>query len=147
MRLRDLTLLGAERYSDLALLLLRVATGAFLLYQSHDNLLDPARMAEFEKFMAHFGFWRPALLAPLTIALQVAAGLAFILGLFVRPFGLLIAGMFVVAVYKVHMADPANLIWSAASLIFIGLYLGTRGGGAFALDRLIAGTSGGRRRR
>ena len=34
-------------------------------------------MKEFEAFMAHFGFWNPALLAPLTIYLQAGAAMAF----------------------------------------------------------------------
>ena len=136
---------GAERFSDLTLLLLRVATGAFLLYQCHDNVLNPARMAEFTGFMRHFGFWQPEILAPFAIFWQVVGGIGFILGLFVRPLGLIIAIMFIVAVYMVHMADPANLIWSAASLIFIGLYLGTRGGGAYSLDAVLEKRGSGRR--
>ena len=145
MRLRTLTMKGAERFSDLTLLLLRVSTGAFLLYQCHDNVLNSARMAEFAGFMRHFGFWQPDILAPFAIFWQVAAGIGFILGLFVRPLGLIIAIMFIVAVYMVHMADPMNIIWSAASLIFIGLYLGTRGGGAYSLDSLIERGSARRR--
>lgn len=145
MRLHDLTLPGAERFSDAALLLLRIATGAFLLYQSHDNLLSAERMAEFKGFMGQFGFWRPDLLAPFAIFWQVAAGIGFILGLFVRPLGLITAIQFTVAVWMVHLDDPANIIWSAASLIVIGLYFGTKGGGAYALDALIAGNSKRRR--
>lgn len=137
--LRRMTLPGLERYSDTALLLLRVATGLFLLYQCHDNVLSAERMDEFKQFMTAFGFWNPDVLAPLTIFLQVAAGIGFVLGLFTRPLGLIIAGMFFVAVYMVHMADPANIVWSAASLIVIGLYLGTKGGGRYSLDTLIEG--------
>ena len=58
---------GAARHEDLALLALRVVTGLFLLYQSHDNVLSTARMDEFGDFMAQFGFWRPDILAPFAI--------------------------------------------------------------------------------
>lgn len=137
---RDLFFLtGNARFEDFGLLLLRVATGAFLLYQCHDNVLSSARMAEFEGFMAHFGFWRPELLAPFAIFWQVAAGIGFILGLFVRPLGLITAIQFIVAVWMVHLGDPANIIWSAASLIFIGFYLGLRGSGRYGLDALLEG--------
>ena len=125
------------RFEDLALLLLRCATGFFLLYQSHDNVLSAERMAEFVGFMTAFGFWQPEILAPFAIFWQVAAGIGLILGLFVRPLGLITAIQFVVAVAMVHLADPANLVWSAASLIFIGLYLAARGGGRYALDSLL----------
>jgi hypothetical protein len=49
--IRDWLLLpGLERHADFGLLLLRVVTGLFLLYQSHDNVLSAARMAEFAGF-------------------------------------------------------------------------------------------------
>ena len=147
MRLRNLTMPGAERYSDAALLILRVTTGLFLLYQSHDNLLSAARMAEFAGFMGQFGFWRPDILAPFAIFWQVAAGLGFVLGLFVRPLGLITAIQFAVAVWMVHWNDPIPGIWPAAILVALGLYFGTRGGGRYALDTLIARSQGNRRRR
>ena len=39
---------AGRRYEDVALLALRVVTGMFLLYQSHDNVLSAERMDEFE---------------------------------------------------------------------------------------------------
>ena len=146
MRIIDLTMPRAERYSDLTLLLLRVATGLFLIYQSHDNVLNPARMDEFEGFMGQFGFWRPDILAPFAIFWQVAAGIGFILGLFVRLFGLITAIQFTVAVWMVHWNDPVPGIWPAAILVVLGLYFGTRGGGLYSLDTLIERRGRGRRR-
>ena len=126
---------GLERHADVGLLLLRIATGAFLLYQSHDNVLSAERMNEFEQFMAQFGFWQPALLAPLSIFWQVAAGIGFILGLFTRWLGLITAFNFIVAVWMVHWNDPVPGIWPAAVLVFLGLYLGLRGSGRYGLDQ------------
>lgn len=137
MRYDRWSLKGAEAFTDLALLILRLATAAFLIVQCHDNLLSAERMKEFVAFMAHFGFWNPALLAPLTIYLQAGAAVAFVPGVLVRPFGLAIAGMFAVAIWMVHSADPPNILWSAASLSAIGLLLGTKGGGRYALDTLL----------
>lgn len=127
---------GLERFADFGLLLLRLATGAFLIYQSHDNLLSAERMAEFAAFMRQFGFPRPDLLAPFAIFWQVAAGIGFILGLFTRWLGLVTAIQFAVAVWMVHWNDPIPGIWPAAILALLGLYFAFRGSGRFGLDAM-----------
>jgi putative oxidoreductase len=136
-RLRETLLLpGNARHADLGLLLLRCVTGAFLVYQSHDNVLSVARMGEFVKFLTQFNFVYPQLLAPLSVYAQFAAGIAFILGLLTRWFGLITAFNFIVAVWMVHWKDPVPGIWPAAILIFLGLYFGLRGSGRYGLDAL-----------
>lgn len=127
-----------DRHEDAALLALRVVTGLFLLYQSHDNVLSAARMDEFETFMAQFGFWRPDILAPLAIFWQVAAGLGFLFGLFVRPLGIITAVQFIVAVWMVHWTQDFAGWWPAAILVFLGLYFAARGSGRYGLDTLLA---------
>jgi putative oxidoreductase len=140
MTLKDFLFLPRNaRYADLGLLLLRVVTGAFLIYQSHDNVFSAARMDEFEKFMTQFGFVMPELMAPLSVYWQFAAGVGFILGLFTRWLGLITAFNFIVAVYMVHLNDPVIGIWPAAILIFLGLYFGLRGSGRYGLDPLLEG--------
>lgn len=134
-RLALLTDLG--RYENLGLLLLRWVTGAFLIYQSHDNVFSAERMDEFEKFMVQFGFAHPALMAPLSVYFQFAAGIAFIIGLFIRWFGLITAFNFIVAVWMVHFSDTVPGIWPAAILVFLGLYFGVRGGGRYAVDNFL----------
>ena len=135
---RKLSMEGlGDRYEDAALLALRVATGVFLIYQSHDNVLSAARMHEFEGFMAQFGFWRPDILAPFAIFWQVAAGIGFILGLFVRPLGLITAIQFTVAVWMVHWTQDFAGWWPAAILVFLGLYFFARGAGRYGLDTLL----------
>ena len=136
-----LFLTGNARYSDLGLLLLRLVTGAFLIYQSHDNVFSAERMDEFEKFMVQFGFAYPQVLAPLSVYAQFAAGIAFILGLFTRWFGLITAFNFIVAVWMVHSPDPFNTWWPALVLVFLGLYFGLRGSGRYGLDALFDGKS------
>lgn len=126
-----------ERYADLGLLLLRWLTGAFLIFQSHDNMLATERMDEFEKFMVQFGFVYPELMAPLSVYFQFAAGIAFTLGLLTRWFGLITAFNFAVAVWMVHWADPFPGMWPAAVLVVLGLYFGLRGGGRYSLDCLL----------
>ena len=147
MTLRNaLFLSGNARFADLGLLLLRVATGLFLIYQSHDNVLSAARMEEFVKFLTHFGFVYPELMAPLSVYAQFAAGFGFILGLLSRWFGLITAFNFIVAVWMVHSNDPVPGIWPAAILIFLGLYFGLRGSGRYGLDAVFEGKSANRRR-
>ena len=136
---RLLFLPGNARFADLGLLLLRCATGAFLVYQSHDNVFSAARMDEFVKFLTHFKFVMPEVMAPLSVYAQFAAGIAFILGLFTRWAGLITAFNFTVAVWMVHWNDPVPGIWPAAILIFLGLYFGLRGSGRYGLDALLEG--------
>ena len=147
MKLREtLFLPGNAHYADLGLLLLRWATGAFLVYQSHDNVFSAARMEEFVKFLRQFHFVYPELLAPLSVYAQFAAGIAFILGLFTRWFSLITCAHFIVAVWMVHRNDPVPGIWPAAILIFLGLYFGLRGSGRYGLDALFEGKAASRRR-
>jgi putative oxidoreductase len=138
--LRQLMFLpGNARYADLGLLALSVLTGAFLIFQSHDNVLSAARMDEFEKFMVQFGFVHPELLAPLSVYAQFVAGIGFMLGAFTRWLGLITAFNFIVAVWMVRWNDPVPRIWPAAVLIVLGLYFGLRGSGRFGLDALFEG--------
>lgn len=127
---------GNARFADLGLLALRLATGSFLVYQSHDNIFSAERMQEFVKFLTHFRFVYPELMAPLSVYAQFAAGIAFILGLLTRWFGLITAFNFTVAVWMVHWNDPVPAIWPAAILIFLGLYFGLRGAGRYGIDAL-----------
>jgi putative oxidoreductase len=127
-------LTGNERFADVGLLLLRIATGAFLIFQSHDNVFSDARMNEFENFMTQFGFVYPKVLAPLSVYAQFTAGICFILGIFTRWLGLITAFNFLVAMWMVHWEDPVPKMWPAAVLIVLGLYLGLRGSGRFGID-------------
>ena len=136
-----LLLTPLARFGDLGLLLVRWVTGAFLVYQSHDNVFSAARMGEFVKFLTHFGFAWPELMAPLSVYAQFAAGIGFILGLFTRWLGLITAFNFIVAVWMVHWTDPVPGIWPAAILIFLGLYFGLRGAGRYGLDTFFEKTA------
>ena len=140
MTLREFLFLPRNaRWADLGLLLLRCATGVFLIYQSHDNVFSAARMDEFEKFLAHFGFAYPELMAPLSVYAQFIAGIGFILGLFTRWLGLITCVNFIVALWMVDSRGPVPGWWPAGVLIFLGLYFGLRGSGRYGLDPLLEG--------
>jgi len=140
MTARDFLFLpGNARFADLGLLLLRWVTGAFLIYQSHDNVISAERMAEFAKFLAHFKFAYPELMAPLSVYFQFAAGIGFILGLFTRWLGLITCFNFIVAWWMVDSLGPVPQWWGSGILIFLGLYFGLRGSGRYGLDAMLEG--------
>jgi putative oxidoreductase len=134
----DLLLLPrAGRHSDLGLLLLRCVTGAFLIYQSHDNIFSAERMDEFVGFLKQFGFAYPTFMAPWAVWWQFLAGIGFILGLFTRWFGIATMIQFIVACWMVHWTQDFAGWWPALILVFLGLYLGLRGSGRYGLDPIL----------
>jgi len=135
---KDLLLLTPlARYGDAGLLALRLVTGAFLVWQSHDNIFSAARMEEFEKFLVQFHFPLPELMAPLCVWAQFLCGIAFILGLLTRWAGLVTAFVFVVAVWMVHWPQDFPGWWPALILVFLGLLFATLGAGRYSLDHRI----------
>jgi len=139
MTLRPLIFLPIlERLSDLAVLALRVLTGAFLIYGVIDNVMSAERMEEFVQFMAANGFAMPELMAPLSVYAQLVFGLLFVLGLFTRWAGLGIAFNFIVGVVMVHWAQDFRGWWPAIVLVFIGFQYAALGGGRYSLDRMFS---------
>ena len=145
MKTRWLLLTPLARLGDVGLLLLRLVTGAFLVYQSHDNVLSAERMDEFEKFLAQFRFPAPELMAPLCVYAQFLCGIAFALGLLTRWAGLITAFTFVVAVWMVHWTQDFPGWWPALILVFLGLLFATQGAGRYSIDAFIQRRSGGDR--
>jgi putative oxidoreductase len=138
MTRRDYLLLTPlARFGDLGLLLLRLVTGAFLIYQSHDNIFSAARMDEFEKFLTRFGFPSVELLAPLCVWAQFLCGIAFVIGFLTRWAGLITVFVFVVAVYMVHGPQDFNGWWPALILVFLGILFATEGPGRYSVDARI----------
>ena len=123
---------------DLGLLLLRWVTGAFLIYQSHDNVFSAARMTEFEKFLVAHNFILPELMAPLSVYAQFGCAILFILGLLTRWAGLVTTFNFIVAVWMVHWPQTFTGWWPALILVFLGLLFATLGGGRYSVDARIA---------
>ena len=147
MRKDWLLLTPLAGFADAAMLLLRLVTGAFLVWQSHDNILSAARMAEFEKFLIQFDFVLPKLMAPLCVWAQFVCGLLLIAGLLTRWAGLVTAFVFVVAVWMVHWPQDFPGWWPALILIFLGLLFATAGAGRYAVDAWIERRSGNDRHR
>jgi putative oxidoreductase len=129
-----LSLSPAQRFSDFALLLLRVFVGLFLVWGVWDNVTSPERMHEFREFLAAHGFAAPELMAPLSVYLQLFVGVAIVFGLFTRWAGILCAVHFVVAIAMVDHHGGMRGIFPAGCLVLIGLYLATYGAGRFSVD-------------
>ena len=129
-----LYLSSAQRFADSALLLMRVFVGLFLIWGVWDNITEPARMQEFVEFLRKFKFARPGLLAPVSVYVQLAIGLGFILGLFTRWAGILCVINFLVAIVMVDRFGGMRGVFPSGCLVAIGLYLATHGAGRFSFD-------------
>ena len=124
-------------WQDISLLIVRVLTGAFLVWGVWDNIADPARMTEFVTFMRHFKFPAPEFMAPLSVWFQFGCGVLLVAGLFTRWAGLLMAFNFIVGFLMVHLADDFRAQFPALILIAVSLHFAAAGGGRFSVDRLL----------
>lgn len=125
---------AAQPFGDLALLLLRLFVGLFLIWGVWDNISSGERMLEFTNFLAQHGFPSPRLMAPLSVYLQAAIGLGFVLGLFTRWAGLFCAIHFAIAIAMVDRNGGMRGVFPSGCLVGIGLYLATYGAGRFSID-------------
>lgn len=137
-----------SRAEDAALLAFRILVGTFLIWGVWDNVMSAARMAEFTAFLETHGFVRPWLLAPLSVWIQLACGIGFLLGLLTRWAGVLCALNFLVALLMVDLQGGPRQAFPAAMLVLFGLYAAARGGGRYAFDTaaLMLARSGGEQR-
>lgn len=125
---------SGQRFGDFALLLLRVFVGLFLIWGVWDNVTSAARMREFQDFLGQHGFGAPALMARLSVYVQLLAGIGFVLGLFTRWAGILCAINFIVAIVMVDHHGGMRGVFPSGCLVLIGLYLATYGAGRLSLD-------------
>jgi putative oxidoreductase len=129
-----LFLAPAQSLGDFSLLLLRLFVGLFLVWGVWDNVTSTTRMQEFAGFLAQHGFASPRLMAPLSVYLQLAIGVGFVLGLFTRWAGILCAIHFAIAIAMVDRHGGMRGVFPSGCLVFIGLYLATYGAGRFSID-------------
>ena len=135
---------GLARFDGAALLLLRLFLGAFLIYGVWDNIVDPARMDEFQAFLTALNCPLPAVAAPLSVWSQFLVGLLLISGLATRWAGLLLTANFIVAVGLIAPTGASfRDLFPPTVLIFIGLVFATSGAGDLSIDRQMARRRGG----
>ncbi len=137
--LKRLLLPELAKADDLAWLILRLGTAAFLIPGVWDNISSAARMEEFVGFLTQFGFPAPRLMAPLSVWAQFLCGLLIAAGLLTRLAGLVLAFNFLVAIGMVHWAQDIRGWWPALALVLIGIALAGRGAGRYSVDAVFGG--------
>ncbi len=122
-------------FSDIALLVLRVAMGVVFIVHGWPKIKDLRANAKgFDKM----GFRPGKLWGTIVAFLEFVGGIALIAGFFTQAIGLLLAAQMLVAtVWKIknkqHFAGGYEL---DIALVAMGLILATSGAGAFAMDNL-----------
>jgi putative oxidoreductase len=135
---------GLARLSDASLLLLRLYLGGFLIWGVWDNIVSPARMAEFAGFLAAIDSPLPDLAAPVSVWAQFLVGLLLVPGFLTRWAGLLLAVNFLVAVVLIGttqglFADVSRELFGPMMCVLAGLVLVTHGAGRISLDARLTG--------
>jgi len=131
------SLAPAQRFADLALLLQRVFVGLFLVWGVWDSVTSAEEMGKFVQFLHTHGFAAPKLMAPVSVYLQLAIGVAFVVGLFTRWAGLLCAIHFAIAIFVVDYQGGVRGVFPSGCLLVIGLYLATYGAGRLSIDEAL----------
>ena len=132
-----LSLSPFARFSDVALLILRVAIGAFLVWGVWDNIISSERMDEFVAFLTKFNFPAPELMARVSVWAQFFVGISFTTGLLTRWAGLICAVNFIVAIAMVDRFGGLRGAFASLCLVLIGLYLATYGAGRISVDAIL----------
>lgn len=122
-----------SKYSDLSLLFLRIAFGVRLIWGTQDNILSYDRMLEFSEFLGANGFPFPLFSAFTSVYLQFAAGVCWILGLWVRESALVMVANFIVAILMVHIGDTYIGTAPAIHLLTFSFFLLCSGGGKYVI--------------
>lgn len=123
-----------SQYTDVSVLLIRLAFGFRLIYGTADNLISMERMLEFRDFLQAHGFPFPLVSAFVSVILQFLAGVSWVIGYKVRWFSLLMVFNFLVALMAVHWGDSYLNASAAIHLWVISLFLLTYGPGRWAFD-------------
>ena len=139
-----ITLPGPARHTDIAVLLLRLYLGGFLIWGVWDNITSAERMAEFAGFLTAIGSPLPELAAPVSVGAQFLVGVLLIPGVLTRWAGMLLAVNFLVAVALIGTSegifpDVTRELFGPMMCVLAGLVLATHGAGRWSVDRRLGG--------
>lgn len=139
-----ITLPGMARHTDIAVLLLRLYLGGFLMWGVWDNITSAERMAEFAGFLTAIGSPLPELAAPVSVGAQFLVGVLLIPGVLTRWAGMLLAVNFLVAVALIGTSegifpDVTRELFGPMMCVLAGLVLATHGAGRWSVDRRLGG--------
>ena len=124
-----------SKYADLSLLFLRIGFGIRLIWGTLDNIISYDRMMEFADFLGANGFPFPITSAFASVYLQFAAGICWVLGVWVRESALVMVANFVIAILMVHIGDSYINTAPAIHLLTISFFLLCYGGGKFVVSK------------
>lgn len=121
--MKDRLLLGPlARFGDLALLGLRLLTGAFLV-----RLALPGTLSATAPIFVQAVLW-----------VTLAVGVALVLGLMARLAGLLCALAGLAALLTVHQPETVREAWPIVSLLLAGFLIAALGPGRVAMDHVMS---------
>src|ERR1700682_871288 len=125
-----------EGLKPLSLLLLRLGLGLIFIYYGYPLLfVGPRRTAE---AFTHLGL--PFPMSYVVGTIELFGGILLVAGLFTRIAALLLAGVMVGAIWKVHLAKGIMAVGEYQFALMCGLaafVLATTGAGPISLDRAI----------
>jgi putative oxidoreductase len=133
-------LTGLRGLSDVAVLLLRLLVGAFLMWGTWDNVVSAERMQEFVGFLTLLKCPMPELAAPVSVYAQFIGGALILVGLLTRWAGLVMAFNFVVAVALLTVGGGESdfrALFPPLIMIAVPLVLATYGAGRFSIDAIL----------
>lgn len=126
---------------DVGILATRVIVGTFLIYGVADNVLSAERMHEFAAFLHGHGFAAAAFWARVSVYVQLACGLLFVLGLLTRLAALACLVNFTVALVMVDLQLGLRGAFPSLALVLFAVLLLGLGGGRWSMDRYAAAES------
>ena len=137
MILRWLRFEWFRRHREYGVIFLRLLIGAFIIWGVQDNILNDARMIEFERFLAARGTPWPAFSARLSCYAQLVCGLSILLGAFVRPLSIVFIINFICAILIAHRGQSFQQMFPALMMIAAGLFFLFHGAGKLSVDELL----------
>ena len=115
-------------------LFIRLAFGVWLVYGTQDNVLDRARMTEFQLFIAKHGFPFPVAGAYVSAYAQFICGILYVLGAAVRPAAAVMVVNFLFALGIAHRTTPLAADMPPLGMLAVACFLLFHGAGPFSVD-------------
>ncbi|MBI2552735.1 DoxX family protein [Candidatus Uhrbacteria bacterium] len=117
--LNTLFVSGQGNFSEWAPFILRVGLGLGLISHGYPKLFK--NFAQFSGYVASLKWPAPRIFALLAGLLEFAGSLLLIVGLFVHPVALLLAGYFILVMLSAHRGQKFQQGWELAFLYFVGM--------------------------
>jgi putative oxidoreductase len=122
---------------DVALVLVRIVTGALLVWHGASKVFDG--FGPLMDTLATRGWPAPALQAVMASYIEFAGGVLLIVGLFTRPTALAVMVLFTIITFVFHADDPFKVQEKAFLFLLLGTYLFLVGPGKFSIDSRLFG--------